>query len=164
MAFYVNSSTIGVDLNNSNSTQQFALGSVVTGSDGTVWQYVNAATAVTAYQVVAISTSGTMGKCSVADAMAGMQLAVAQNAFAASDYGWVPIHGTGGPGTTMKVQVSATNTQNVAIYIATSTGNISTTASSATIAGIAFQTATVTAGITAYAAIVSWPKCLGAGL
>lgn len=164
MAFYVNSSKIGVDLNNTNSTQQFALGEVVTGSDGTIWQYANAATAVTAYQLVAINTAGTCGKASVADAMAGMQLAVAQNAFAASDYGWVPIHGTGGPGTSMRISVSATCTQNVAIYIATSTGNISTTASSATIAGIALQTATVTAGITNYACIVTWPKVLGAGL
>lgn len=155
---------IGVDLNNANSTQQFALGSMVTGSDGTIWVYAQAATAVTAYQVVAVNASGTMGKCSIADAIAGYQLGVAQNAFAASDYGWVPIHGTGGPGTTMKVQFSATNTQNVAIYIATSTGNLSTTASSATVQGVGLQTATVTAGITSYACIVTWPRCNYTGL
>jgi hypothetical protein len=164
MSFYTNSSLIGVNLNAASATQDFALGSVCAGSDGTFWQYVNAATAVTAYQVVAISTSGTMGKCSIADAVLGLQIAVAQCAFSGSQYGWVPIHGTGGPGTTLKAQYSATTTQNVAIYIATSTGNLSTTASSATIQGIAIQTATVTAGITSYAAIITWPRCNYTGL
>ena len=164
MAFTPISSLIGVNLNAASATQDFALGSVCTGSDGTIWQYVNAATAVSAFQVVAISTSGTMGKCSIADAVAGMQLAVAQAAFSGSQYGWVPIHGTGGPTTTLRAQYSAPTTQNVAVYIATSTGNLSTTASSATIVGVALQTATVTAALTAYAAIVSWPKCNFAGL
>lgn len=161
MAFYVSASKLGVDLNNSNATQAFDLGEVATASDGSIWQYVVAATTVSAYSVVVVNQSGTMQMAVLGDvnAGAGNFIAVAQNAFAPSDYGWVPIHGTGGASTGFRVKVSASVTLGVTLYLATSSGNISSTAAaSATLKGIALTTASAVAGVTVYACVLTWPK------
>lgn len=161
MAFYVNSSKLGVDLNNASATQQFSLGEVCRGTDGSIWQYVCAATTVSAYSVVVVNQSGTMQMAVLGDvnAGAGNFIAVAQNAFAPSDYGWVPIHGGAAAGTVMKVKVSASVTLGVTLYLATSSGNLSSTAAaSATLKGITLATASAVAGVTYYACILTWPK------
>ena len=162
MAFYVNSSNLGVDLNNTSSTQLFALGTTVEGSDGTLWEYVNASTSVSQYAVVAINQSGTCAMASVVDAVSGLQLAVAQAAFAASEYGWVPIRATGGENTQMKVLCSSTMSGGSSLYVGLRTGVVSIQASSsATVQGIIVLGAsgvdhTLT---TSLACIITWPKC-----
>jgi len=161
MAFYVSSSKLGVDLNNTSSTQLFNLGEILAASDGSLWQYVVADSTVSAYSVVVVNQSGTMHMAVLGDvnAGAGNFLAVAQNIFAPSEYGWVPIHGTGGAATGFRVKVSASVTLGVNLYLATSSGNISSTAAaSATLKGIALTTASAVAGVTLYACVLTWPK------
>jgi len=162
MTFYVNSSTIGADLNNVSTTQLFTLGSTLEGSDGTIWQYVNASTSVSQYALIAINASGTMAMASAADAVAGLQLAVSQQAFTASSYGWVPIHGTGGTSSTFKVLASSTMSGGNALYVGTKTGSVSIQASgSSTLTGIIVYAASGVdhATTTSLACVITWPKC-----
>ena len=93
-SFYATSSRIGVDLQNPGSTQLFALGETVDASNDSVWVYVQASTSVTAFKMVAYNTAGAMGMASAADIVNGLQLGVAQTAFASAEYGWVPIKGS----------------------------------------------------------------------
>ena len=60
MANYVASSKLGVDLTQSSAASNFALGDIVRGTDGSIWQYAQAGAAVSAYSVVAINGSGSM--------------------------------------------------------------------------------------------------------
>lgn len=160
MAFSVNSGSIGVDLNNTSTTQLFSLGSMVRGSDGSIWQYVCASSTCTAYSVVIVNSSGTCKTAVLGDTNAGQgpQLAVVQNTFAASEYGWVPIHGGAGLAG-FRVNVSASVTLGVTLYLATSSGHLSSTAAaSATVNGIVLSSASAVAGITNYPCILTWPK------
>ena len=160
MAFYNNSSLIGVNFNTTTTTQLFTLGTTTEGSDGTLWQYTKANTSVSAYAVVAITPSGACAMCSIGDAVLGYQLAVPQIAFAASEYGWVPVHGVGGANSNLKV-LAATMTA-TSIYISATTGRLSYTESgSATIHGITIYGASGSdvGGVTSLACILTWPKC-----
>ena len=169
MTFYVNSSQVGVNLNASSATQDYQLGSIITASDGSVWQYAQAGTTVSAYSVVAINGSGSMNMAVLADlngANAGMQLAVSQYAFAPAEYGWVPVHGVGGSTGTFKVKVSGSVSAGLVLYIGTASGNITITgATSGTVEGIAVVTAMDTANtaVTAAPCIITWPKTRSAG-
>jgi len=166
--FSTNSSKLGVDLTQASSTQNFAVGDTIRGSDGSIWQYACAATTVSAYAVVAINASGSMNMATLTaldNSSGGYQLAVAQFAFAPSDYGWVPVHGVGGPGGTFKVLVSGSSSAGVALYVAGS-GRLSiTAAASGTIAGIAIVSGTDTANtaVTATPCIITWPKTRSLG-
>ena len=162
MAFRVSSSRIGVDLNNTSTTALFALGETVEGSDGTLWEYVQASTSVSAYAVVAIAQSGTCAMASVVDATSGRQLAVAQNAFAANDYGWVPIRGTGGGLNQMRVLCSGTMSGGSALYVGSRTGVVSIQVSgSATLRGVVVYGASAVdeATVTSLPCVISWPRC-----
>ena len=163
MAFNTNSSTIGVNLNTPTTTADFALGSIVYGSDGSIWQYAVAATTVSAYAVVAINASGSMNMAVLGhiNGTSGVQLAVAQNSFAPSEYGWVPIHGTGGDTGTFKVKTSGSVSTGLVLYLGTASGNIAiTAAASATLEGIAFVTGLDTANtaVTSQNCILTWPR------
>jgi len=160
-------SLLGVDLNNTSTTQLFALGTKVAGSNNTEWVYVQAATAVTAFKCVSINATFTCGMASVTDiigtsATSG-QLGWAQNAFAASDFGWVPVRGGG-------LYVMMTGSSTVAAGVvpvcaggsAVSTGMCSMVATSTgTLQGItivAQGSGGQTASATAAQAILSWPR------
>jgi hypothetical protein len=56
---HVTSSTIGVSLSDSSSTQLFALGTTVFGTDGTQWQYVEATSTFTTGQLVLVNEDST---------------------------------------------------------------------------------------------------------
>ena len=162
MAFFNNSSLIGVDFNTASTTQLFALGTTAEGSDGSLWQYVVASTSVSAYAVVAINVAGTCAMASVVDAVSGLQLAVSQIAIPASSYAWVPVHGVGGPNGTFKVLCSATMSGGNALYVGSQTGVVSIQASSsATVQGITVYAASGAdhATTTSLACVISWPKC-----
>ena len=172
MAFQSTTPTIGVNLGGTDvsailadgttsGSPSFQMGTRVLGSDGTEWQYRQTPTAIMAFCLVAISTSGTIGKASVADAMAGRQLAFAQNTFAANEWGWVALRGTGGPNNAFKVMVNSTATSLAALYVSSTTGVLSTQgSSSATVAGIflAGASGSATTTTTAMACIATWPK------
>ena len=167
MAYYATSSLIGVDFNTTSTTQLFALGTRATGSDSTEWVYVQAASAVTAFKAVTINATYTCGMASVTDVIGtsaglGGRLAWAQVAFAANDFGWVPVNGT--------VYVMMTGSSTLAAGAvpvclagsAVSTGMSSMVATATgTLQGITIiaqgsggQTATATAA----RAILSWPR------
>lgn len=166
MAYYVNSSTLGVDLTQSQSSvaPTFGIGQIINGSDGSIWQYVQAETTVSAYSVVAINPSGIMNMAvlgMINGSTEGKQLAVSQFSFAPSEYGWVPVHGVGGPGGTFKVKVSGSVSAGLMLYIGTASGNLAITAAvSGTIEGIAVVTAMDTANtaVTAAPCILTWPR------
>lgn len=171
MAFFSQSPAIGVNVagtetsrilpdGSTSGSPSFGPGTRVLGSDGTQWQYGQAISAITAGAVCAIATSGTCGRASVGDAIAGRQLCFAQNAFAAAEWGWFALNGSGGPNNQLSVLVSSTATALAALYISSSTGILSTQgSSSATVAGVWLNaSASATAGVTYYAAIATWPR------
>jgi hypothetical protein len=160
------SSDIGVDLTQAQSSTQptFGLGNITRASDNSIWQYVQAAETVRAYSLVGINASGQM-KMARLTSLNGVevspQLAVAQFAFQPSEYGWVPVHGDGGPNGTFKVRVSGSVSAGLMLYVGTVTGNISiTAATSGTLEGIAVTTAMDTANtaVTAAPCIITWPR------
>lgn len=139
----VNSSTIGVNLqgNSDGATANFQLGSHVLGNAGSSWMYVSAAGAITTGALVAINSAFTAKLALATDLFGtvagnGMQLAFAQGAFAAADFGWVCIRGDN-----MVVAVSNVSTLGAALYVSTNSGIITTAAGSGTLAGIILATA-----------------------
>ena len=156
MPFYTTSSKVGVDLNNAGTTQLFALGDQVQSTGQSRWVYVRAATSVTAYKVVAISTGGTCGMASGTDVLSGLLLGIAQTAIPASSYAWVPIEGS-------PLGVMTTGSCSVAnlVYIAASstpTGIVSISASgSCTMLGISLLSVVDTAGATVAQCVLTFP-------
>ena len=93
---YSTSSQIGVDLNNSGTTQLFALGTKVFGSDDSEWEYVFASGSITTGQFVRVQVSGTAGVLITAHLVynsGGLDLGVAQFTISASSYGFVAKRG-----------------------------------------------------------------------
>lgn len=158
MAFPI-TPTIGAKFTSSDgTTASFAAGTRVHGSNGGEWVYILANGAISSGDLVAINSAGTGTRATAALAATGSELAFAQFALADTEYGWVAINGS-----PMTVAVSATSTLQAVLYVATTSGKLSTTASSGTLAGIALLTASTTAVASTYLAIVTWPKCVGAG-
>lgn len=117
-SFFVQSSTVGVDLNNASATQLFALGTHVLANSGTEFVYVQANTSIVGLSVVAYNSGTfTCAMASSGDAGNGMQVAVAQTSISSQAFGWVAIRGVG-------LTVLQTGTVSVAAtwYIAGSAG------------------------------------------
>ena len=159
MPTYIQSTPLaGANLNTPDAVQRFALGTRLVGSEGTNWLYVQADGAVSAGDTVAITSAFQATRATIALAMAGQMLAFAQVAFADNDFGWVPVSGN-----PLVVLVSATSTVNVPLYIGTTSGHLSTTGSSATVAGLALMTANTSTAVASFNAIVSWPRLMTDG-
>ena len=113
-SFFLNSSTIGVDLNNGNATALFTVGTHVLGSSDTEWVYVQAGTSINGNSVCAFN-SGTF-TCSMASAgdtgIPGLQVCVSQTSISAQAFGWVAIRGVG-----LSVAVQGTTTLTGVMYI-----------------------------------------------
>ena len=162
MPFFPNSSTIGVNLGNSDgATAQFGLSSVVMGSQDTEWMYINTVGALVTGTAVAVNSSGTATPLNgtLSTTLAGKQIAFSQGVFAASDYGWVARRGNG-----IYVLVSSVSTVNVILYNCDNSGTLTTTSATNTFAGIALITASSTGIATAVPAFVSWPRLVTAPL
>src|SRR4051812_44891969 len=95
-SFFVQQSTIGVDLNNGGSTQLFALGTHILGNNGSEWVYVQANTSIVGNTMV-VYNSGTFTcpMASIGDAILGGRIATAQTSISSQAYGWVAIRGIG---------------------------------------------------------------------
>lgn len=176
MPFYPASGKLGVDFNNATAfssvsatttvpviPHQFHLGETCLGADGSIWQYVCADSTVSAYSVVAVNQSGTCHMAVLGDVNpgSGRFLALAQCNFAPNEYGWVAVAGGGGQNNTFKVKVSGSSQPGTTLYLATTSGNLATTAAaSATLKGIAIATASTTStGVgTPVPVIMTWPK------
>lgn len=116
-------STLGANLNATNTTQQFALGTQVRGTNDSVWVYVKAATIVTQFDFVTVDTSFNINSMTAANVKAGQQIASAQVAFAVADFGWVCVSGTG-----LIVNVMTSTQTSVPCIPGPTTGRMDTTA------------------------------------
>lgn len=154
--FVVNQSTVGVDLNNAQTTAQFTTGSQVEGSAGTEFTYVELGTATSAGTLLAINATNTANLA--VPSSTGSRFAFAQAAFTSGSFAWVATRGN-----PLTVLVSATSSLFMPLYVTAASGALSTTASSGTMAGITLLTASTTAVLTAYQAVVTWPKMLLSG-
>lgn len=91
----VNSSLIGVNLTRYTTTAEFALGTTVTATDGSIYQYVQASEDISQYGVVAIygnTQTVRLLETSIATAAGELNARVvgfAQTSIASAAYGWV---------------------------------------------------------------------------
>jgi hypothetical protein len=162
MPLYTNQSLIGVNLGNSDgATALFGLGNTTMGQYDTEWVYVNASVALATGTAVVINSSGTASLLNgtLSTTSTGKQIAFAQGTFAASDYGWVARRGNG-----IYVLVSSVSTVSVILYNSDTSGTLTTTSATNTIAGISLITASSTAVSSAVPAFVSWPRLVTAPL
>jgi len=148
----------GANLSASTSIQRFALGTIAQGTDKSEWVYVYASGAIAHGSGVQISTTGTAALWTPTALATGSELAFAQYAFADGEYGWVAKRGN-----SLTVRVSATSTLQATLYASATSGALTTTATSGSLAGIALLTASTTAAVATNLAVVTWPKCTGAG-
>jgi hypothetical protein len=167
MANFVNTSTIGVQLGNSDgATAQFGLGQHVLGNQGSEWLYVNAIQAFTTGQLLAVNVSysanlATATLVSGSSAATPPQtLAFAQGAFAANDYGWVALRGDN-----LNVNLSSSSTMGLPLYLSVvQSGTVTTVTGSLTLAGIIYQSVSATAiANPAITAFVTWPRVVQLG-
>lgn len=86
---------LGIKLGQTDATPQHRGGDRVKGNDGSEWMYVQASAAgtIAQYAVVAVQAACTAAPVTHALARGGHTIGVAQNAFAAGEYGWVALNG-----------------------------------------------------------------------
>ena len=154
--FFVNTATVGVDLNNQSTTALFALGTHLLGTQDTEWVYVTTNTSVVGQTMVAINTTYTAGMASAADVINGLQLATAQTSISSQAFGWVALRG-------LNLTVAATGTSSVVsanICVAGSgvpTGVVSAVfTTSGSLAGIQYLPLTSTGSLATV--IMTWPR------
>ena len=85
----VTSSLLGVNLNAYDTTAQFAVGTVVNGTGGSLFQYVNTLSAISTYNAVGIDVNGNASNLTTTNAAEVKMVGVAQISIAVSCYGWV---------------------------------------------------------------------------
>lgn len=145
----------GANLNVTTAAAQFAVGTKCSGSQDTEWVYVEANGAISAGDIVEITASGTATRATTAGPRTGVtELAAAQNAFATGEFGWVARRGYG-----LTIAVSST-TQPGVLYIATTSGKLSNTSASSTIAGILINNASATATTATTTGTLTWPRSI----
>jgi hypothetical protein len=160
MAFYQTSSKLGVDLNSTNATAQFTLGTRTDGSADSFWVYVQANGAISAGDCVSINATGTATRATPTTLIAkANEVAFAQVAFADTEYGWVARNGLG-----MTISVSATVSASAQLYLATSSGKLSDVSASGTLVGVQIATTSASATIGTTTGTISWPKCAAPGM
>ena len=123
-----------------------SLGSAVRGNNDSEWHYVYASAAITQYAVVGVEASGTasMLTSTIARGATPVNIAIAQVAFAAGDYGWVASGGTA-----LTVLTTAICSAGVKLFTTATAGRVSTAQATAADAQIAGLVHSVTTGATA---------------
>ncbi len=156
MAYLVDG-TVGVDLTTTPTTAEFTLGQQHTGTDSTVWVYVQASGAITQYDTVAIDENFQAAALTDTLAGSGHSIGFAQVAFTDNDYGWVATEGTN-----IQCRVAASCVQDTKLYSFTIAGVLDD-ASSAGAVGIhgvvavaSVSTATTNTEIIARAPYCDW--------
>ena len=136
----VTSSLIGVNLNAYDTTAQFAKGTQVLGTDGSLFQYVNTLSAVAAFNAVCIDDAGDASNLTTTNAAFYKQIGVAQISIAVSCYGWVQRSGK------LQVNVAANCQDFVALFTTATPGVLDDqTISEALVLGLNTYSSTVTA-------------------
>lgn len=100
--YAVGASVAGVNFNNveDSTDPAFTVGTVVNGTDGSRWMYVQALSTIAQYDAVAIVTSGSASNANMGavpltttNALTSIRIGFAQVAIASSKYGWVALEG-----------------------------------------------------------------------
>lgn len=153
--FVLTTPLAGANLNGTTSAAQFSVGTKVLGSQDTEWVYVEANGAISAGDICEISASGTATRATTAGPRTSVtELGCAQNAFATGEFGWVARRGYG-----LTIAISATVQPGV-LYIATTSGKLSNTSASSTIAGIIINNGSATATTTTTTGTLTWPRSI----
>lgn len=136
----ITSSLIGVNINSYDSTAQFAKGTQVMGTDGSLFEYVNTLSAVAAYNAVCIDDAGNASNLTTTNAASYKKVGVAQISIAVSCYGWVQRSGK------MGVNVAANCNDFVALFTTATPGVLDdATISECLVLGLNTYSSTVTA-------------------
>lgn len=150
----VTSTKLGVDFYTPTTTRDHKLGSVVLGTNGSRWVYVQASGAIAQYSAVAVDESGQAAALTKALADAGHSVGFAQAAFADDEYGWVCISATGG----ISVLVKASCAADGPLYTSASAGVLDDTSTSQTlIQSVVITTAASASGTQAEVCIAPAP-------
>lgn len=120
-----------------------SLNTSVVGNNDSRWTYAYASAAITQYAVVGVEASGTasMLTSTIARGTVPVNIAIAQVAFAAGDYGWVSSGGTA-----LTVLTTAVCTAGAKLFTTATAGRVSTTQATATDAQISGLVHSVTTG------------------
>lgn len=156
MALYQSASKVGVDLNNANSTAQFASGDRVSGNQDTMWVYIEAGAALTTGMMVTMTTgfTATPAVTTAGQVAADAMVAFPQTSFTSGQFGWACTHGNN-----VYIRVSGTCNASAQLYIATTSGVLHTTSASSTIQGVVLIANTsATATNQAVLANLTWPR------
>lgn len=148
-----NSAVIGVNLTDTPTSNEtgHALGQRTSGTSNTEWVYVQAGTAITQYDTVAIDEDFTIYPVTGALVLAGHAIGFAQVAFADADYGWVATRGTD-----IRARGTAGCAPDISLYTSPVAGvlNDDVTSTQALIKGVVFVE---TASGTNKEIIATWP-------
>lgn len=112
----ITSSLIGVNINAYDTTAQFAKGTQVMGTDGSLFEYVNTLSAISTYNAVCIDDAGNASNLTTTNAASYKKVGVAQISIAVSCYGWVQRSGV------MQVNVAANCQDFVALFTTATPG------------------------------------------
>lgn len=147
-------SKIGVDFGTTSTTALFALTDRTSGTGDSQWVYAYVSGAAVAGDCMVVSATGTAAIASIALAVApANEIAFATTVISAGDYAWLAKSLLGAT-----IAVSATTAPNLALYIGTTSGKLSTTGSSATVVGVAVANVSSTATTTTTTGTITWPK------
>lgn len=154
MAATVNSSMIGVSLTTYTTTAQFALGSTVLATDGSMYQYVQASENISQYGAVAIygkTNTVRLLETSIANAAGVLNaraVGFAQTSIASAAYGWVARMGK------VIVQVADDCAAGVRLFTTSTAGTLDdATVSECLVSGIQLvTTSSLPTAMTGYAA------------
>tara|TARA_R110000868_G_scaffold335787_2_gene596648 strand:- start:1040 stop:1522 length:483 start_codon:yes stop_codon:yes gene_type:complete len=136
----ITSSLIGVNLNSYDSTAQFARGTQVMGTDGSLFQYVNTLSSIPAGNAVGIDESGNASNLTTTLAGTVKTVGVAQVSIAVSSYGWVQRSGV------MNINVATNCAKDVLLFTTGTAGVLDdATISAAVLPGLNLITSTVSA-------------------
>lgn len=148
----ITSSTLGVDLNNYSTAALFAKGTAVLGTDGSLWEYVNALSAIAAGAVVGIDRANDASNMSTTLASSVKRVGVAQISIAVSTYGWVQRSGK------MQVKVLASCAADVLLFTTSTVGELDdATISAAVVMGLNLVKSTASGQATIATAIAGTP-------
>lgn len=150
-------SKLGVDFNNATDAAQFTAGDVAVGSQDSLWVYAEVNGAVSTGDCCTITTAGTATRVLTSGGQDASQQIIAfpQTSATSGQFVWMAQRGRA-----MYVAVSATCNPSAALYVATSSGKLSTTSASSTIGGVSLLVVSGTATTAVVVANIIWPKWL----
>lgn len=153
------SSLIGANFAATGTTQLYALGTRANGTDGSVWEYVQASGTFTTGQLVRLTPTGTAFNFITAYAVItadGIDIGFAQQTVSQGEYGWVAKQGR-----SMYVLCTGTCTAGGPVGISAGGGrleNAPVVAVGHTLFGIYITTSASTGTASVGVATLTWPR------